>query len=349
MKIGIIYSQYLSDIQGWVNACKKRSLDYVSIDLCCSDWFEQIVNSGADFLVNKPEGSYEYLKTMYDEKLYIITNYLKIPMFPSLEETLIYENKKMLSYFLKANAIPHPETNVFYIKQQALDFVSGCSFPIVAKTAIGASGSGVKIIKTKEEAMKYIHSAFSKKGINRRIGPNPNHGTPVSWLKKAMKDPGYLIRKVQLYKSEYKFGKQFNYVLFQAYIKHDFEYRVTKCGEYYYTTKKLPVNGKCSGAGVFSYTPEVPLEVYNFVKDICDKHNFNSMSADIFCTESGYLINELQTHWGVEDDETMYVNGAKGVYKYNNGWRFIKGDFWTNCYFDTRLDAAIELFNKRIL
>ena len=329
MKIGIIYSQDSSAIQGWVNACEKRLLDYVAIDLCCSDWLEQIVNSGVDFLVNKPEGGFEYLKNMYDEKLYIITNYLKMQVYPSFEETLIYENKKMLSYFLKANSIPHPKTDVFYIEQQALDFVGCCSFPIVAKTTIGASGSGVEIIETKEEAVRYIHKAFSKKGINRRIGPNPNHGTPVSWLKKAIKDPGYLIKKVRLYKSVYSLGRQFNYVIFQEYIKHDFEYRVTKCGEFYYTTKKLPVNGKCSGADVFSYTPEAPLEVYDFVKDICDKHCFNSMSADIFCSGSDFLINELQAYWGVEDDESMYVNGVKGIYKYDNGWRFIEGDFWT--------------------
>jgi carbamoylphosphate synthase large subunit len=62
---------------------------------------------------------------------------------------------------LKANKIPHPQTDVFYFEKEALDWLNSpnVKFPIVAKTNIGASGSGVVIIETKEELQNLLQKS----------------------------------------------------------------------------------------------------------------------------------------------------------------------------------------------
>ena len=89
--------------------------------------------------------------------------------------------------------------------------------------------------------------------------------------------------------------------------------------------------------------------VFDFVRDLCVRNKFNSMSVDLLVAPNGeFRVNELQTHWGVDDDDYMIIKRKKGIYKYdNNQWIFIEGDFWENEYFDMRLDAAVEFYKKQ--
>ena len=63
-------------------------------------------------------------KSMYDERLSILVKDLKFKCFPSYDECLIYENKKYFSYWLKANKINHPQTDVFYFYNETNDFMN---------------------------------------------------------------------------------------------------------------------------------------------------------------------------------------------------------------------------------
>lgn len=346
MKIGILYSKDIEGIECWKLACEKIGVSYVEIDLCSYNWMEQVEECGADFFVQRPEGTYEYLKVMYDEKLHVISNILGEVVFPSFDEVRIYENKKYLSYFLKANNILHAKTDVFYDKNEAYGYAEQSKYPFVAKTSIGAAGSGVKIIKSKKDAVKYIEKAFSKSGITVRFGPNRNKGNVATWISKAMKSPKYFMKKLKNYISRISYSQR-GYVIFQEYIEHEFEWRVTKCGSYYYAYQKMKLGDKCSGTGIpDGHFINPPIELLDYVKNICDRFNFNSMAVDIFPCCEKYYINELQTHWGVDHYDSMIVDKNQGIYKYEDGWKFVEGDFWTNNYFDIRLESAIEFYNN---
>ena len=72
---------------------------------------------------------------------------------------------------LKPKISPIRRLGFFYSQDEAGLFLKNSNFPIVAKTNIGASGSGVEILKTKEAAFRYIEDAFSCKGITRSFLP----------------------------------------------------------------------------------------------------------------------------------------------------------------------------------
>jgi hypothetical protein len=84
------------------------------------------------------------------------------------------------------------------------------------------------------------------------------------------------------------------------------------------------------------------MELFNFVKEITDKHCLFSQAVDIFESSNGYLVNEMQCIFGQSDPYQMLIDGKPGRYVFNNEWCFEEGDFNTNESFDLRVQYLIE-------
>lgn len=346
MKVALLKNEQDGSVDKWQIACDKRSVNYDIIDLTKSDWLDKIKRKKYDLCLLRPSGTVSHYKQMYDERVYSIVYYLGLSVFPSLKEIMIYENKRMLSYFLESQDIPHPKTYVFYNKQEAEEFIEKVEYPIVGKTAIGASGSGVKIIREKKDTFEYISQAFSKKGIKSRFGPNRNTGSPSSWTKKAIQEPSYLIKKIKEYLYRYSRG-QTDFLIFQEYIPHEYEWRIVKIGESYFGHQKIKTGEMASGTKGIDFV-KPPSSILNFTKDLCAKHNFNSMAFDLFEDgKGGYLVNELQTIFGHVQDYILEVDGKPGRYIFKDEkWVFEEGMFNINESYDLRLQTALELVKQ---
>lgn len=346
LKVSILRNENPSSAEKWALACQRQNIAYDIIDLTASDWLDNVLASQSDFFLLRPAGMLEHYKILYDERLYIICIVLGLKTFPSYEESYIYENKKLLSYFLAAKGIPHPKTRVFYSREEAFAFIDKTSMPIVAKTTIGASGSGVQMLKNKDKARKYINSAFSNKGIKRRFGPNRVTGSPGKWLTKAVKSPSYFFKKLKEYMAIYGHGER-DLVLFQEYIPHEFEWRAVRIGDSYFAHQKIKYQDKASGSKGIDYV-NPPLNLLDFVKTICEANHFSCMAIDLFDDgNGGFLVNELQTIFGHVQDHIMEVDGKPGRYVFqDNQWIFEPGDFNTNESYDLRLKTAISLYGK---
>jgi glutathione synthase/RimK-type ligase-like ATP-grasp enzyme len=346
MRIGILRNESIDSADKWVIACIKRGLEYDVIDLSSNNWFPLIKDGRYDLLLSRPPGLSEDFKNLYDERLYIIAKVLNYPIFPSFDECLIYENKKLLSDYLKAKEIPHAQTHVFYNKKDALNFVNESEFPIVAKMSIGASGSGVIIMKNPKAAIKYINKAFSGGGIHSQAGPNRVIGSPKKWFYKALKSPSFFIKKLKHYYTVYK-SRQRNFVILQEYVPHDFEWRAVKIGESFFAHKKIKFKEKASGSKGIDYS-NPPMNVLNFARELCENNNFNCMAIDFFEDgKGGFLVNELQTLFGHVQDYILSIDGVPGRYIYKDDqWNFEAGDFNTNESYDLRLSAALDLYHR---
>ncbi len=344
--IGILKNEEANSAVKWEKACEKLNIPFKTIDLTKSDWYEQITAEAFDFFLLKPPGKIERYKTLYDERLYIICKVLGLKTYPSFEECYIYENKKLLSYYLRAKNIPHPKTYVFYNRKEALAFINRQSFPLVGKSSIGASGSGVTILRNVQSAEKYINRAFSHKGLKRRFGPNRVTGTPQKWLKKALNSPVYFASRMKEYLAIYGDGQR-GYVILQEYIPHGFEWRAARIGDSYFAHKKVKHGDKASGSKGIDYV-DPPHSLLNFVKELCETNSFTCMAVDLFeDSRGGYLVNELQTIFGHVQDYILAVDGTPGRYRFlNNHWVFEAGDFNSNESFDLRLEAAIAQYQS---
>jgi len=329
----------------WLKACEEKSdyIDFKVIDLSRHDWFEKIVTSPRPyFYLTKPPGISSVFKQQYDERLTIIANSLNLPIFPSLMECLIYENKRFLSYWLKANNIPHPETSVFYNQLEALQFVDNCNFPMVGKVNIGASGSGVNILYSSNLAKKYIRKTFSSRGAKRRSGPNFAKGGILRRGMHYLFHPLDINKKLRIYK-KVRQNQQSDFVILQEFVPHTYEWRVVRIGDSFFAHKKIVKNHKASGCLLKRYEDPNP-DLLNFVKGITDKHHFKSQAIDIFESSRGYLVNEMQCIFGQSDPYQMLINEKFGRYIYEkNQWVFEEGDFNKNQSYNLRLEYLLDL------
>lgn len=340
MKAAILRNELEVSSVKWIKSCEKLGVEYEIINLIKNDWYERVLKSNADVFLVSPSGLQEYLKTVYDEKLYLIEKSLNKRVFPSFDEVSIYENKRYFSFFAKVNHIDIPRTDVFYYKDEAIDFVNSSSYPIVAKTSIGAAGCGVQILHNRNQAIRYVKKAFTT-GIKRKSGPNLTTSSKSTLLQKALKSPKYLLKRLHFYKSLNDYP-QLGYVLFQEYIKHDYEWRVVKVGESYFAHKKLKIGEKASGTKLKAYD-NPPIGLLEYVDDLCVRNNFDIMAVDILVSNNKFYVNEMQTKWGQKFDFLMMVNGEKGRYvKKNNLWCFEKGNYNENASFDLKLEYIIR-------
>jgi len=348
--LAILKNETKEDHLEWVSACKKfkDKVDFDVIDLTSNNWFEKITARDYHCFLVRPPGAVGYFKQLYDERLYILNKVLGKMIYPTYEECLIYENKRILAYWLEAYKIPHPRTNIFYNKEETLAFVQNCELPLVSKTAIGAGGSGVKIHHSLKDVKEYIDKVFSGEGIIRKWGPNLRKGDYLSRIKHRVLHP---LESYYYFKQKYKRSTadpQKGYVIFQEYVACEYEWRCVRIGDSFFGHKKLRKRGELfSGTSAVSW--DVPSkDLLNFVKEVTDRFGFLSQAIDIFEPTPGkYLVNEMQCFWGSKNPHQMILNGKPGRFiERENQWLFEEGNFNTNNSHDLRLEHVLQLIQN---
>ena len=346
MNFGILKNEFGDNHLFWSRSCEDFDIDYTVIDMLSSNWLDEIKSGDFDAFLACPPGMETLYKNMYDEKIYILDKVLSYFVYPSYDEISIHENKKYLSYWLKAVNLPSQGTYVFYHKTEANLFIETCNFPIVGKINIGAGGRGVKVLYNKSSLSKYIKKAFGE-GLTQKWGPNLRMGSFGSRILSIIKDPVKILNRLAVYKRT-KNEVQKNYVILQDFVSHTFEWRIVKIGDSYFGHQKIKDGEKASGTKGVSYVSP-PDQLLNFVRNICIKHNFNSMAVDVFEDgNGGYFINELQTIFGHVQDYICEQNGEPGRFIFKkNKWEFEAGLFNNNLSYDLRLKDVIQLLSKK--
>jgi glutathione synthase/RimK-type ligase-like ATP-grasp enzyme len=340
--VAILKNETAFEHELWLKACNNNpAIEQVDvIDLTADNWLEQISKKNYYIFLLKPPGRTELLKRLYDERVFIISETLKKKIYPSLTEVLIYENKRFLRDWLMANKLPHPQTNIFFSEREAKLFLQiNKQFPVVAKTNIGASGKGVVLLKSSSEAIQYLYNTFNG-GIKSPSGPKLFSGSLKKKISKLFSRKDFIKQRLNEY-AVLKNNIHKDYVFFQQFIPHTFEWRCVRIGDSYFAHKKIAVNNKSSGTLIKGYDP-VPHSLLHFIKSVTEKTSLSSVSIDVFENEQGYLINEVQCFFGQSDPYQMLVNDKPGRYRFiNSQWVFEEGMFNTNECYDLRLEHAI--------
>lgn len=346
MVFGILKNEFDDNYVYWENACRSNGHDYRIIDLTKNDWVENINSMNYDGFLSCPSSHQSLFKSLYDERIFILYISLNKFVYPNYFEISLHENKKFLSYWLRANNVPHPKTDVFYYKDEANAFATNTELPIVAKMNIGASGKGVNIFRNKEDVGNYIDKAFTS-GIRQNWGPNLKMGGLSYRLKKLIKEPSRIRKRLTAYRNTYN-EIQKGFVIFQEYVPHEYEWRVVKIGASFFGHQKVKQGDKASGTKGIDYVVP-PAKLLDFVENLCDKHNFNSMSIDLFEDgNGGYLVNEMQTIFGHVQDYICEKDGKPGRFlKINKEWIFEPGNFNTNLSYDLRFNDALTLLKSK--
>ena len=342
--IAIFRNESADDHEPWVEACRRRKGDlrYTVIDLTASDWLERLREDHFDLILLRPPGRTAGYKQLYDERATLLHKHTGVPVYPSLDEVLIYENKRFLRDWLKINGIPHPETFVFFSEKEANRHLEqDVRYPLVAKTNIGASGNGVTFINDRRSASAYVAKAFGS-GISVRTGPKLNKGSLWKKIRKALASQGFFFKRMNEYRQTWM-SPQKGFVIFQEFIPHEYEWRCVRIGDSYFAHKKVARNNKSSGTLLKAYD-DVPLMLLDFIREITERTGISSVAIDLFDHKGRYLVNEIQCFFGQSDPYQMLVNSVPGRYRFTDGlWKFEAGDFASNACYDLRLEHALKM------
>ena len=352
-KFAILKNENPDEHLEWLKACQDSPYDINTqvIDMSKDDWLERVMASDCDCYLTRPPGAVGYFKQMYDERLYVIRNILNKRIYPSYEEVLIYENKRMLAYWLEANSIPHARTHIFYDKAETETFRKSCAFPLVAKTAIGAAGSGIQIIRSDAELKKYVARAFSQRGIARKWLPNLRKGKLQARVRRRITDIPAFLAYLKRRRLQGTIDPQRWHVILQEYIEVTEEWRTVRIGDSYFAHKKQRRGDIFSGGGGIDW--EGPGEaILDFMKRVTDKRGFLCQAIDIFVDrEKRLYINELQCFFGfIHTEHQMIIDGVPGRYRFKDGkWSFETGTFNRNNSYDLRVQHVIDLLESNSL
>ena len=308
--VGIVYSK-MNYHKFWIAACREMQISFQIIYLERSDWLEQVQASRCDTLLIWPDISDEASKTMQDERLRIIDEELKTAIYPSLKEIWLYENKRVQHYWLKSHGFKAPQTWVFYRLDDTLSFLQQASFPLVFKSNLGASASGVYIVKDKDDALNKAKLFLQK---------------------------GYKV------KGEKRIPRQIGSLYIQEYLPNVKEWRMVRIGDSYFGHGKDMAGQFHSGSGKANW--DMPSkEAFDLLHEVTEKGRFSSMDVDIFEDSQGqFYINELQTVFGNSiAKEQLKVDGVPGRMLRNQQGEYVfeAGDFCRNHLCNIRLSYLL--------
>ena len=296
-----------------IAACRELGVSYRVLDISGTNWVELVKNAGCDAFLAWPSSYLSIWKEMYDDRLKFMEDELGMVIYPSYRELWLYENKRRVRDWLEINQIPHPRTWIFYNEVEAIEFLKKAEFPIVFKTNVGSSASGVWILRDFSKSITLVRKAF-RQGIVAK-GRDPR-------------------------------DRQWGVVYFQEYFPDVKEYRMIRIHDAYFGYKKERIGDFHSGSHAFSFF-DPPHALLDFTEDVTEKGKFTSMNIDIFETLDGRLfVNELQAVFGASNPRVMLmVNGKTGRYIRNNQsgtWAFEEGDFSRNACANIRVQYLVN-------
>jgi len=294
--------------KSYVAACREMRISYKLLDISVSDWMRVVEESGCDAFLVWPSVESTVWKDMCDDRLRIMEEDLGLVLYPTLKETWLYENKRRVRDWLAAHRIDAPRTWVFYDRREAEEFVRGAELPLVLKTNLGASASGVQVLRDRGKALRVVRRALTR-GIVPR-GRNPR-------------------------------DRQWGSVYLQEYLPNVKEWRMVRIGDSYFGYRKEQVGDFHSGSHAWSWL-DPPRPLLEKLREVTEKGGFTSMNVDVFETEDGrLLVNELQTVFGATTPvDQLRVDGKPGRYvvsEQTGEWVFEEGDFSRNACANERI------------
>jgi hypothetical protein len=303
----------------YVGACRDMGVPYRIMDLSGPDWLDALADSDCEAYLVWPSADVTVRKQMFDERLRIMVEELGLIIHPGLRELWIYESKRRMYYWLKANGFEAPRTWVFYSMSDALEFARRCPLPIVYKSDFGSGTSGVTILRARNSLARHIRRCF-RKGLVR----DQSDARDLQW----------------------------GTVLLQEYLSDIREWRMIRIGDSSFGYEKVKVGDFHTGSHRWAFG-RPPDELLNLLKAVSERGSFSSIDLDVFVTPEGrLLINELQSVFGMGHPwEMCVVDGKPGRMLFETGsgsWRFEAGSFCDHWMCNLRVARLLQMLGREM-
>lgn len=141
----------------WTELARRRGIDVVPVDVYARDAISRISACDA-FMWRCTSAAHQRLYAR--RLLYALAEGLGMAVYPALADTWYFEDKIAQQCFFSAAGIPVPRTEVFWDRQQAMQFCDTARYPFVLKLAGGIQASNVRLVRHRDEALFYVEQLF---------------------------------------------------------------------------------------------------------------------------------------------------------------------------------------------
>lgn len=321
----------------WIDFCQKNDMDYTIVNCFDNDILKTIRNY--DILLWH-FSNYSMQEMLFARSILTSIKSLGVKVFPDYETVWHFDDKVAETYLLKSNGSPIPLSYVFYTYKSAVNYlVNECSYPIVAKLRCGSGSSNVKLLKSRNKAIRYTKKMFSS-GYN--TAPNilfktkSNIKSAKNWttiVKRFKRIPDFL----ETLNNARKFPKEKGYIFLQEYIPNDgFDLKVVVVGDKLSFLARDVRKGdfRASGGGSIKYDKTlISSEIREVAFSISEKCGFQSMGYDFVIDKRDNSAKIVEISYGFSHTAQMELGG-----------------YWDKegKWYDEPLNAPIEIIKNMI-
>lgn len=285
----------------WIEALKESNVEVVPLDFLNTNIISQV--RGCDGAMWHWYHFSPVDRQAAPRILTAIGTVLDIPVFPNHATGWHYDDKVAQHYMFDAVEAPKIPSWVFWRREDALDFINKCKYPIVCKLAIGAGSQNVLKLDSMAEARHIVDRLFGPGIIPYTMNESKHHVIPKSGhdLKTLATRIGQGMRHIVYAESSLNPECPFiqrEYILFQEYMPgNDHDIRILVIGDRAFGFIRYNREGdfRASGSGKLDFDPEkVPLEAVQAALDTYKKNDFQSVAYDFLRSPDGrYMIGEV--------------------------------------------------------
>lgn len=141
----------------WIIYCKENNISYKLVDCYNSNIIQELEDCDALMWHHHHTGAKDVL--VAKQLLFSLEHAGKI-VFPDFKTGWHFDDKVGQKYLFEALGLPFVKSYVFFEKEKAYTWAKATTYPKVWKLRGGAGSANVKLVYTKEQALKLINTAF---------------------------------------------------------------------------------------------------------------------------------------------------------------------------------------------
>ena len=288
---------------GWIDYCRKKSIDYKLVNAFSNDIVYQVEDCDV-FMWHHHHNQHK--DVLAAKKVLFALEHAGVKVFPDFKTAWHFDDKVAQKYLLEAIDAPLVPSYVFYEKNEALEWARSTSYPKVFKLKGGAGAKNVRLVKDYKSAKKLIIQSFSR-GFSQfdKVGNFKERLNKFRHGQGDILDVGKGIGRILITP---EFSKEKNrekgYVYFQDFISNnDSDIRVIIIGDKAFGIKRMvrPNDFRASGSGDIIYDiSNISMKVIEIAFSISQHLSSQCIAFDfVFDNNNEPLIVEISYGFSV--------------------------------------------------
>jgi hypothetical protein len=223
----------------WIIYCQAANIPYRIVNCYDNNIIDQLADCDA-LLWHHHHGNEKDI--VFAKQLLFSLQQMGMKLFPDFNTAWHFNDKLGQKYLLEKAGVPMVPSFVFYTKEEALNWINTTDFPKVFKLRGGSGSSNVKLVKSKNIAVKIINRAFGK-GFPQ-YNPFDSLQERFRKYKRGEAGAGDLLKGIARFAVPPRYskvaGRESGYVYFQNFIPgNDHDIRVVVVAGKAYAIKRM--------------------------------------------------------------------------------------------------------------